>query len=82
VGMENMAAGENMAGDYIAEMQESLELLLGLLPDDEHRVIANMRMEGHSNQEIAEKLGCTERTVERRLKRIRDTWEQAAEPGS
>ena len=78
VGMENMAAEENMAGDYIAEMQESLEQLLGLLPDDEHRVIANMRMEGHSNEEIAGKNGCTERTVERRLQRIREIWEQAA----
>ncbi len=79
VGMENMAAEENMAGDYVAEMQESLEQLLDLLPDDQYRAIANMRMEGHSNQEIAEKLGCTERTVERRLQRIRETWEQVAE---
>ncbi|MFP6753890.1 MAG: sigma-70 family RNA polymerase sigma factor [Pirellulaceae bacterium] len=82
VGMENMAAEENMAGDYVAEMQESLEQLLGLLPDDQYRVIANMRMEGHSNQEIAESLGCTERTVERRLQRIREIWEQAAESDS
>ena len=81
-GLENLAAGENLAGDYVVEMQESLEQLLDLLPDDEYRAIANMRMEGHSNEEIAEKLGCTERTVERRLQRIREVWEQAAaEPG-
>jgi RNA polymerase sigma factor (sigma-70 family) len=81
-GLENMAGEENMAGDYIVEMQESLEQLLDLLPDDEYRAVANMRMEGHSNEEIAEKLGCTERTVERRLQRIREIWEQAAaEPG-
>ena len=79
-GMENLAGEENMAGDYVVEMQESLEQLLDLLPDDEYRAIANMRMEGHSNQEIAEELGCTERTVERRLQRIREIWEQAAEP--
>ena len=78
--MENLAGEENMAGDYVVEMQESLEQLLDLLPDDEYRAIANMRMEGHSNQEIAEELGCTERTVERRLQRIREIWEQAAEP--
>lgn len=77
-GLENMAGEENLAGDYVVEMQESLEQLLDLLPDDEYRVIANMRMEGHSNEEIAEKLGCTERTVERRLQRIREIWEQAA----
>ena len=47
-----------------------------------YRTIANIRMEGHSNQEIAKKLGCTERTVERRLQRIREIWEQAAEPDS
>jgi RNA polymerase sigma factor (sigma-70 family) len=79
-GMENLAGEENMAADYVLEMQESLEQLLDLLPDDEYRAIANMRMEGHSNQEIAEELGCTERTVERRLQRIREIWEQAAEP--
>jgi RNA polymerase sigma factor (sigma-70 family) len=81
-GMENIVAEEKMGADYVMEMQESLERLLGLLPDDEYRTIANMRMEGHSNQEIAEKLGCTERTVERRLQRIREIWEQAAESDS
>ena len=77
-GMENLAAEQNTAGDYVVQMQESLQQLLDLLPDDEHRAIANMRMEGHTNQQIAEALGCTERTVERRLQRIRETWEEAA----
>ena len=33
-------------------------------------------MEGYSNAEIAEKLGCSERTVERRLHLIREKCQQ------
>ena len=35
--------------------------------DDELRTIALLRMEGYSNEEIAERLGCGLRTVERKL---------------
>jgi DNA-directed RNA polymerase specialized sigma24 family protein len=31
-------------------------------------------MEGFTNEEIAVKLGCTTRTVERKLDRIRQRW--------
>ena len=31
-------------------------------------------MEGYTNDEIAEKLGTTTRTVERKLQRIRELW--------
>ncbi len=36
--------------------------------------IALWRLEGYTNREIAEKLDCTERSVERRLERIRSKW--------
>jgi DNA-binding CsgD family transcriptional regulator len=35
-------------------------------------------MEGHTNAEIAVRLGCAEPTVERRLRLIRKAWEPEA----
>jgi RNA polymerase sigma factor (sigma-70 family) len=55
----------------VAEMVESWERLLSRLGDDEMRTIAIYKMEGHSNEEIAERIGRVPRTVERRLQRIR-----------
>jgi len=43
--------------------------------DEDLRTIAVTRMMGYSNSEIADILDCTERTVERRLQRIRTIWQ-------
>lgn len=40
------------------------------------RQIAQCKLEGHTNAEIAERLGCGLRTIERRLELIRRLWEQ------
>ena len=44
------------------------------LDDDEMRNIAVWKVECLTNQEIAVRLGRTERTVERKLHRIRQIW--------
>jgi len=36
--------------------------------------VAVLKMEGHSNEEIAARLDVVDRTVKRRLKSIRDLW--------
>jgi DNA-binding NarL/FixJ family response regulator len=36
--------------------------------------VAVWKMEGQTNREIAEKLGCVEQTVERKLRSIRRLW--------
>jgi DNA-directed RNA polymerase specialized sigma24 family protein len=41
--------------------------------------VALWKMEGYANEEIAAKLGCVPRTVERRLRLIRSVWTEAAE---
>lgn len=53
--------------------------LLDQLPDDDlHlRQIVVLKLEGHTNEDIARRCGCSLRTVERRLWLIRQTWEQA-----
>ncbi len=44
--------------------------------DGELRQIAVWKMEGYTNGEIADKIGRSEPTVERRLRRIRRLWER------
>ena len=57
---------------------EQFQRLLARLPSDELRAIALGKMEGHTNAEIAARLGCTEKTVERRLGLIRSVWKRSA----
>jgi len=54
-------------------MAEEMTRLLDRLPAD-IRVIAVWKFEGHTNQEIAAKLGYTVRTIERKVKLIRKRW--------
>jgi DNA-directed RNA polymerase specialized sigma24 family protein len=57
-----------------ADLDLCCEELLQMLQDEE-RTIALLRLLGHRNREIAERLGCTERKVERKLGLIRMTWQ-------
>lgn len=43
--------------------------------DDELRRIAELRLQGYSTQEIADRLGIIQRSVQRKLQRIRQKWE-------
>ena len=40
------------------------------------QVVATLRLEGASNEEIAEQLGCTTRTVQRKLHLVERLWRQ------
>ena len=59
-----------------ALVAEQFEHLLDTLPDDELRRIALLKLEGHSNAEIAANIDRSVPTVERRLRLIRDTWHE------
>ncbi len=61
--------------EFAAQVAEECNRLLDSLGDDTLRSIARWKMEGDTNAEIAGKLGCLERTVERKLRTIRDRWE-------
>jgi hypothetical protein len=58
-----------------AALAEEVELRLGQLQDDLRR-IALWKLEGHTNAEIAAlpEMSCTVRTVERKLRLIREVW--------
>ena len=59
-----------------AQVAEECRRLLDGLEDAVLRAVAVAKMEGYSNAEIAERLGCSVASVERKLKRIRETWVQ------
>jgi DNA-directed RNA polymerase specialized sigma24 family protein len=64
--------------ELAAQAAEQCNELFNALPDDDLRQIAAWRMEGLSNAEIANRLGRVERTVGRKLERIRAIWIELA----
>lgn len=55
---------------------ENCQILLDKLGDETLQQIALMTLEGHRTEEIAVKLGCVRRTVERKIERIREIWSE------
>jgi RNA polymerase sigma factor (sigma-70 family) len=62
-----------------AELADELSHLLQLLPGDDLRSVARDLMAGYTPVEVAARLGCSLRTVERRRQRIRQFWEALPE---
>lgn len=60
--------------EYAVMMQEEHSRLLGLLRNDGLRAVACLRLEGLTVAEMAGRLGIGSRSVERKLKLIRQTW--------
>lgn len=58
----------------LAEFQNECEHLLDLLDDEMLQTIAILRLEGYSVDEIAQRVSCAKRSVERRLNLIRSIW--------
>jgi DNA-directed RNA polymerase specialized sigma24 family protein len=65
--------GDEPSPEFAAQVAEECRRLLELL-DDSQRAVALWKMEGFTNEEIAERLGCVPRTVERKLGMIRKHW--------
>ena len=61
---------------FAAQVAEEYGRLLERLDSPELRTVAMRKVEGYGNEEIAAQLGCGLRTVERRLRLIRNLWEQ------
>ncbi len=61
--------------EFAALVAEECERLLGLLNDDTLRRLVLLKLEGYTDQEVAEQLGCALRTVERKLRLVRQRWE-------
>ena len=74
-----LAVSREPSPDSAAIIAEQVQELLDALPDPILRQIAGWRMDGLSNAEIAREMGCTVRTVERKLERIRMIWARIGE---
>jgi RNA polymerase sigma factor (sigma-70 family) len=63
---------------YAALLAEESRRLLERLDDEQLRTIALYKLEGHTNEEIAAKLGYERITVQRKLRLIRQIWGEEA----
>jgi DNA-directed RNA polymerase specialized sigma24 family protein len=57
------------------QVAEECQNILDRLSDTILRAIALWKIEGFTTEEIASKLGCTTRTIERKLQLIRRLWD-------
>jgi RNA polymerase sigma factor (sigma-70 family) len=71
--------GPEPTPEVAALVAEQCGLLLQRLRDETLRQIALYKLEGYTNEEIAQLLDCAPRTVERKLARIRQCWAPEAE---
>jgi DNA-directed RNA polymerase specialized sigma24 family protein len=74
--------GTEPTPEFAASVAENCRQMLDQLPDDTLRQIALLTLEGYRTEEIADKLGCVRRTVERKLERIRVVWGENTVPPS
>jgi DNA-directed RNA polymerase specialized sigma24 family protein len=70
----DLVLGREPSPELAAEMIDECRRLLDLLPDPTLRSVALWKMEGYTNLEIAARLGCIDKTVERKVRAIRDIW--------
>lgn len=73
----NEVIGQEPSPEFSIQVAEELDRLLALLEDPTLQSVAVWKMEGYTSAEIAPRLDCTVRTVERKLRLIRQIWEDA-----
>jgi DNA-directed RNA polymerase specialized sigma24 family protein len=71
--------GREPSPEFAAQVADECHRLLEGLTDDVARSVALAKMEGYTNEEIAAKLDCVPRTVERKLRLIRDLWQKESQ---
>jgi DNA-directed RNA polymerase specialized sigma24 family protein len=87
-GIGDIPAKHEPTPEFATEINETLEEMMDELPTDQLRKIASMKLEGFLNTEIASKLQVAEKTIQRKLARIRGRWSkridnnEISEPGS
>ncbi len=68
------ASSSERTPEYAAMMVEEYRILVTRLPDPRLRQVARLRLDGFTSEEIAGQLGCSVRSVARRVDEIRKIW--------
>jgi DNA-directed RNA polymerase specialized sigma24 family protein len=74
VGGLDQIAGDEPSPELAALAVEEYRRLRDGLKSEALRQVLDLRLEGYTREEIAERLGCAERTVKRKLELIREAW--------
>lgn len=80
VGFEAMLRSGEPAPAFATKLADHLQWLLGQLGEEQLKQIVLLKLEGHTNPEIADQLRCAVSTVERRLRMIRKRLEGRLDP--
>lgn len=75
-GSPDIMPGKEAAPDLATIFTEECDRLFAALHDEVLSQVALLRLEGYSNEEIAQKLGLSVRSIERKLSTIRAIWIQ------
>jgi RNA polymerase sigma factor (sigma-70 family) len=73
----HMFIGTDPTPEFVVELVDEMESLTAALGDDTLRTIVGLKLEGYTNEEIASKLDVSTRTVVRKLRRIRQEWQES-----
>lgn len=77
--LEQIAA-KDPTPEFAAQVADECRRLLDRLDDGELRSVALWKMEGYTEDEIAARLDCVPRSVQRKLRQIQSLWEKEVEP--
>jgi RNA polymerase sigma factor (sigma-70 family) len=72
--------GDEPTPEFAAQVAEEYQRLLDLLEDESLQRVAVLKMEGLTRDEIAGRLGCSSRSVARKLDTIRIIWSSEPQP--
>ena len=67
---------EEITPDLEVEIDEQYARLLDTLASDVERDVARLRIQGYTNPEIADRIGVSLRSVERKLANVRKAWDR------
>jgi RNA polymerase sigma factor (sigma-70 family) len=73
---EQSIAGSDPSPDFALRLTEAIQSLVLALGDKTLQVIAQRKLEGYANDDIAKELNVSTRTVVRKLARIRQEWDE------
>lgn len=71
--------GSEPTAEFAAEVADELERLTESLGDKDLMRLVELKLSGCTNDEVAAELGCTTRTITRKLSRVREEWSVASD---